>query len=68
MTGPTGNNQYINKNNPTSHPNDVHYGKGTVCWNQRRDCWVIPGGGNLEFREDALLLAAKMHEYHIGIR
>ena len=68
MTGPTGNNQYINKNNPTSHPNDIHYGKGVVCWNDRRDCWMVPGGDFIEHRQKALELAIRMHEYHIANR
>ena len=66
MTGPTGNNQYINKPSPVGHINDVHYGKATVCFDQMRKCWRLPGGDSVENQEIALRKANIINQIMCG--
>lgn len=42
------------------HPNDLHWAGATICWDKKRDCWVLPGGDTTRIERVALGAAKRI--------
>jgi len=45
---------------PYGHPFDQRWGEGVICWDKKRECWVLPGGEITRIENKALEAARRI--------
>jgi hypothetical protein len=42
------------------HKNDIRWAGATICWNDKRQGWVLPGGAITRIEREALEMAKRI--------